>query len=60
MHMNLTFTTKEERDKYESWTKEQIYKAYLLEVGKVEKITVELNRAYRRLAEARYVLGKEK
>ena len=48
------FMTDKDKEKFDSWTKEQIYEAYLLEVEKSNKINKELNVANRLIAEIKF------
>jgi len=50
----LTFKTKHDEWKYNNWTKDDIYKAYLLEYEARMMLSKELNRLNRKLAEIRY------
>ena len=52
----LTFLTKADKIRFEMWTKEQVYEAYLSEV--VARKTLEQHNKLlnRQLAEARYIL----
>jgi len=49
------FTTKEDKQKFDNWTKETIYEAYLLEVEARLTLNKEVNRLNRRLAEIRFM-----
>jgi len=53
--MTGMFTTKEDKQKFDNWTKETIYEAYLLEVEARLTLNKEVNRLNRRLAEIRFM-----
>jgi len=50
----LTFKTKHDERKYDNWTKDDIYKAYLLEYEARMTLSKEVNKLNRILAEIRY------
>ena len=52
----IQFTTKEEQEQFDRWTKEQIYEAYLLEVKARKRREAEVIRVNRILAEVRYLV----
>ena len=54
-HSIIQFLTKEDQEKFDSWTKEQIYEAYLLQVKANKQIIKERNNLRRKLAEVRYI-----
>ena len=53
---NGMFSTKEDQEKFDTWTKEQIYEAYLLQVKANKQIIQERNNLRRKLAEVRYLV----
>jgi len=56
--VTLTFLTKEDELQFDSWTKEQVYEAYLIEVEARKLANQEVNRLGRRLAEIKFMAGK--
>jgi len=46
--------TKEEKEIFDKWTKEQIYEAYLLEVEHSKQLNIEVSRLRRQIAEVRF------
>jgi len=46
--------TKEEREVFDKWTKEQIYEAYMLEVRHSKQLNKEVNRLTQKIAEVRF------
>jgi len=48
------FLTKEEKEVFDKWSKEQIYEAYLLEVKHSKQLNIEVNRLRRQMAEVRF------
>ena len=55
--MTGMFLTKDDKDKFDKWTKEEIYEAYLAEVVLKHKLNKEVNRLGRKLAEIRFMAG---
>jgi len=55
--MSGMFMTDADEAKYNEWTKEDIYKAYLIEVEAKQLLIKEVNKLNRRLAEIRYKAG---
>ena len=55
--MNGMFLTKEDEERYNKYTKEDIYKAYLLEVETRKRLNIEVNKLHRQMAELRYDLS---
>lgn len=55
--MSGIFTTKEEEQKYNMWSKIQIYEAYLVEAKARQTLNKEVNRLNRKLAEIKYLTG---
>jgi len=53
----LTFKTKHDEWQYSNWTKDDIYKAYLLEYEARMTLSKECNRLNRKLAEVRHLVG---
>jgi len=52
------FLNKEDKEKYEKWTKQDIYEAYLAETEARKALNKEVNKLGRRLAEIRYKAGE--
>lgn len=52
--MSGIFTNQEDKDRFDSYTKEQIYEAYLLEHKERKRLTKEVNKLRTRLAEIKY------
>ena len=50
---NGAFMIKEAQEQFNSWTKEQIYKAYLSEYSARIKLNKEVNRLHAKLADIR-------
>lgn len=48
------FSNKEDKEKFDKWTKEDIYKAYLLENTEKIRLNQEVNRLGRKIAEIRF------
>ena len=55
--MTGMFLTKDDKEKYDSWEKIDIYEAYLAEVVLKHKLNKEVNRLGRKLAEIRFMAG---
>ena len=53
---NMILTAKD-RERFDSWSKEQIYEAYILEVQAKERLNIEVNRLGRKLAEIKFMAG---
>ena len=51
------FSSKEEQEKFDSWTKEEIYEAYLAENQARVMLNKEVNKLKRKLAEVRYTVS---
>jgi len=56
--MTGTFLSEEDQEKYEKWTKMEIYEAYLVETIARKVLNAEVNRLVRKLAEIRYKAGE--
>ena len=52
---SLEFISTEDRERFDSWSKEQVYAAYLSERHARVAMNIELNRTNRRLAEIKYM-----
>jgi len=55
-HNNGQFLIDEELEQYNSWSKFQIYSAYMVEEATRKKLQTENNELRRRLAELRYII----
>ena len=55
--MTGAFLTKEDKDTFDKYTKEQIYEAYLIEFKERERLNKEVNRLGRKLAEIKFMAG---
>lgn len=53
------FLTKEDEERFNSWTKEQIYEAYIAEAEARKLLAEQLNKLQERLAAVRYIARSE-
>ena len=53
---NMKFNSKVDEDKYNQWSKQDIYLAYLSQVRATESVTVALNNANKEIARVKYVI----
>ena len=51
----LEFLTEKDKDRYDSWSKPQIYEAYLSETHARVELNIEVNRLRRKLAEIKFM-----
>lgn len=54
---DLEFKKEEDKVKYNSWSKEQIYRAYLSERETRVSLNIQINKTNRRLAEIKFLAG---
>ena len=55
----LKFKSKHDEWKYKQWTKDDLYKAYLLEYEARMTLSKELNRLNRKMAEIRHLVSTQ-
>ena len=55
----ITTLTVDERTRYDSYTKEQVYEAYVLECRRTKQLTKTFNELQRRLAKIRYEVNND-